>query len=252
MENGLHPKKIHLHEMYCVRFNKNIKREEAVQKIKISDLRKVESSNIDLIGKEGDVTFIQFKNGSLYSYPNTTDEEFIALAEADSVGKQFFKSYKSKIDYTQLEGVVLAKKESTILELVSSAIDKYIKNGQGVEAGALKMFKAALIDNTKAKKPLAEQDVAIKYFKALKKQQEEYTKVGANTQMVDVELSLVESFAPKTPAPLSDEEVKAAVNKYIGDKGFTKKDMGSVIRYMKVALGDQNGQSIAKFVKELL
>lgn len=225
-----------------------------MNKVKVSDLRKVESSNLDLIAFDGDKTFIQFKNGKLYEYPNTTEEEFAALAQAPSVGKQFFKSYKHKTEFTQLEDTVLEqkKKEVNFIDSISNAIDDHVKNGRGVEAGALKMFKAALIENTKAKKPLKESEVATKYFKALQKQQEEYLKIGADTQMVALELLLVEPFTPKIPKPLSDEEVKAAVTAYIGNKGFTQKDMGAIMRVMRVSLGNQNGKSIAKFVKEAL
>ena len=80
--------------------------------IKIKTLKKVKSSNIELIGFNEGVTFIKFKNGSLYEYPNTTVEEFTALSEADSVGKEFFKSFKKKEEFTMLE-------DSQLEEIVS-------------------------------------------------------------------------------------------------------------------------------------
>ena len=225
-----------------------------MQKLKISELKKVESSNLDLIGFDGDKTFIQFKNGKLYEYPNTTKEEFDTLVNAESVGKEFFKSYKKKEEFTLLENTVLEekKKELNILESVTEAINDHMKNGRGVEAGALKMFKAALIENSKAKKPLKESEVANRYFKSLFKQQDEYVRVGADTQMIALELKLVEPFTPKTPKPLTDEEVKAAVAQYVGDKGFTQKDTGAIMRVMLNALGKQNGKLLAKYVKEAL
>ena len=227
-----------------------------MNKVKVSDLRKVESSNLELIAFDGDKTFIKFKNGKLYEYPNTTEEEFTALAKAESVGKHFFKSYKHKTEFTLLEDTVLEqKKEETklnTLELVNKQIDTYKKAGNMAAAGALILLKAALIDNSKAKKPEPRKGVVIKYLKSLQNQKAEYTKLGVNTELVEFEISIVEPFAPKAPVKLSDEEIKKAVTTYIGSKGFTKKDMGAIMRVMKVNLGDHNGQAIAKFVGEAL
>lgn len=71
--------------------------------IKITTLKKVESSNIELVGFHENKTFIKFKNGNIYEYPETTVEEFTELSEAESVGKQFFKSFKKKEEFTLLE-----------------------------------------------------------------------------------------------------------------------------------------------------
>jgi len=75
--------------------------------IEINTLKKVESSNLEFIGFHVDKTFIKFKNGKLYEYPNTTGDEFDRLANADSVGKEFFKSFKSKQEFILLEDIQL-------------------------------------------------------------------------------------------------------------------------------------------------
>lgn len=80
-------------------YNKNI--------IYVDKLSKVESSNIDLIGFDNGSTFIKFNNGNLYRYPNTTVEEFTALSEAESVGKEFFKSFKKKEEFALLDNTEL-------------------------------------------------------------------------------------------------------------------------------------------------
>lgn len=80
-----------------------------MKKIEISDLVKVESSNINMVGYNEDTTYVQFKNGSVYSYPKTTREEFEKLAGAQSVGSYFAKSYRNKEDYSKLEDTVLVK-----------------------------------------------------------------------------------------------------------------------------------------------
>lgn len=226
-----------------------------MQKLKIQELEKVESSNLAQIGFDKDKTFILFTNGKLYEYPNTTKEEYLGLLNADSVGKQFFKSFKKKEEFTLLENTVLEKidvlgAKKPLVEILSDSINRHKKAGQGAEAGVLVMFKAALIENTKAKKPLDENVVATKYFKSLQKQQEEYLKAGADTQLIAFEMSVVEKYTPKVPKKLADEEVKKAVTTYLGSKGFTQKDTGAIIRVMRAALGDQNGGAIAKFVRE--
>lgn len=230
-----------------------------MNKVKVSDLRKVESSNLDLIAFDGDKTFIKFKNGKLYEYPNTTKEEFTALAKADSVGKHFFKSYKHKTEFTLLEDTVLEQKrleqvEMSLSDSIEAQVNTYRKAGKGAEAGALLLLKAAIINNDKAKEKnkLKVEDVVSKYFNGLENQKAEYAKLGVNTELVEFEMSIVQPFVPVAPIKLSDEEVKKAVTTYIGSKGFTKKDMGAIMRVMKVSLGNQNGQAIAKYVKEAL
>jgi len=226
-----------------------------MNKIRIEELRKVESSNLDLVGFDGDKTFVQFKNGKLYEYPNTTREEFLGLVNSDSPGEAFFKSYKSKQEFNLLEHTTLEQKEArklSISEMVNSEILFHQKNANTAGVNALKLLKSALIDNSKAKRSLSEDDVVRQYFKSLQKQQEEYLKVGASTKAIDYELILVEEFTPKEPDKMSDEDVQTAVLLYIGAQEYTMQDMGSIIRYLRVNLGNQNGKAIAKFVKEAL
>lgn len=211
---------------------------------------KVESSNLELIGFDDGKTFIKFKNGKLYEYPNTTLEEFNSLVNADSIGKQFFKSYKGKEEFTLLENAILEKKQLPLLDRVNEHILHYKGNEAAVQV--FKLFKAELIKNSKAKKPLSDDEVSEKYFSALKNEKEQYERANKDLSRVNYEILLIKKLIPVQPTELTEAEVKKAVNTYIGVKGFTMKDMGAIIRVMKTALGSHNGRLISKIVKESL
>lgn len=230
-----------------------------MNKLRIAELRKVESSNLDLVGFDGDKTFIKFKNGKLYEYPNTTKEEFLGLVNAESVGKAFFKSYKSKQEFSQLEDTVLEQKkadepvkELTLLEELEGRLVNFQKAGNAAGVRAMKLFKAELIKNSKAKKPLDEVKVGKQYLAELNSEKDAYMSAGKNAKGICYEILLVEALLPKEPPKMSDEDVQTAVLLHIGSQEYTMKDMGAIIRYLKVTLGDQNAPAIAKFTKEAL
>jgi len=81
-----------------------------MNKIEINSLTKVESSNIDIVGFDDNTTYVQFKNGSIYKYPDTSRDEYLSLINAKSVGKSFNIGYKQK-DFLKLEDTILTKKE---------------------------------------------------------------------------------------------------------------------------------------------
>src|SRR5690606_32277819 len=92
--------------------------------LEISDLVKVESSNIDMVGFNEDTTYVKFKNGSIYSYPKTGREEFEHLKEASSVGSYFSKTFKLKSNFSKLENVELKKKKATDEEMQDELIKR--------------------------------------------------------------------------------------------------------------------------------
>lgn len=107
------------------------------QTLEISDLVKVESSNIDMVGYNGDTTYVQFKNGSVYSYPKTDRKEFEALAKAESVGSHFAKTYRGKQDYQKLEDTVLKKSKLSQEELEAQVIGRLYREGQKEKVNAI-------------------------------------------------------------------------------------------------------------------
>lgn len=93
--------------------------------IELQNLVAVQSSNIGMVGYDETnlTTYVQFKNGSVYSYPKTEPQEYEALSKANSVGSHFAKTYKSKQDFVKLEDVVLKKSKMTPEQLENTVIE---------------------------------------------------------------------------------------------------------------------------------
>jgi hypothetical protein len=95
------------------------------------NLIKVNSSNLEAIGFTGNVLFVEFKTGSVYSYAPVSEEhykEMLRLNEAgESVGKYFHKNIKTdpKISY----------KVVSITEETVERIDTLLGSKPGVLAG---------------------------------------------------------------------------------------------------------------------
>ena len=83
---------------------------KAKTKINLSNLTSVEFSNIQAIGFEKDTTYVLFKNGNVYSYPQTSMDSYNELIKAESVGSFFSKTYRKLDQFEKLENVELAKK----------------------------------------------------------------------------------------------------------------------------------------------
>lgn len=60
---------------------------------KFVNWRKVESSNVEMVGwdTDGEGMFVQFKGGTRYWYPEVSRQQAVAIAHADSVGKAMHK-----------------------------------------------------------------------------------------------------------------------------------------------------------------
>lgn len=78
--------------------------------IELDNLVDVESSNIKSVGYQNGTTYVLFKNEQLYSYPETDIEIFEELINAESVGKQFSKSYRKLEKFEKLDNTELKKK----------------------------------------------------------------------------------------------------------------------------------------------
>ena len=87
--------------------------QEERKTINVDQLFVKESSYINTIAysKELKKTFIQFKGGKLFEYPDTTVEDFEVLSKAESVGKAFHGSYKHRQEFTELKDTVLRFEE---------------------------------------------------------------------------------------------------------------------------------------------
>lgn len=104
-------------------------------KVELSDLIKVESSNIHMVGFNENTTYVEFKNGTIYSYPETTQKEFEDLVSSKSVGKHFHATYKLKNNYTNHgNSIELAKMDN---------VNNTVKEKEKLEA-ALKAGKSPI------------------------------------------------------------------------------------------------------------
>ncbi len=96
--------------------------------IEISDLVKVESSNINMVGFNDGTTYVKFNNGTIYSYPDTSREEFEALASAKSVGSHFSKTYRNKDEYLKLEESLVLVKDTKLQDAVKVLTEALVKD----------------------------------------------------------------------------------------------------------------------------
>lgn len=79
----------------------------------VNSLRAVKSSNIKNLAYERDLkkVFVEFGNGSIYTYENVKEEDFNNLLKAESVGAFFNKNFKNSYKFSKLENTELKQKE---------------------------------------------------------------------------------------------------------------------------------------------
>ena len=67
----------------------------------MTEMRKVESSNLDAIGYDRDLKrlIVTFKNGRTYRYQDVEESVFKDMLEADSKGKFFSMNIKGQYDF---------------------------------------------------------------------------------------------------------------------------------------------------------
>lgn len=60
-------------------------------------MKKVNSSNVDMIGYEDGVLYVLFLSGKMYHYLNVEEEHYLAIMSAPSIGKylnaHIYKNY---------------------------------------------------------------------------------------------------------------------------------------------------------------
>lgn len=85
--------------------------------ITVFDIAKVKSSNIESIAFGGDSIYVNFLNGTSYSYEGATLSEYEEFKKAESVGKHFHSHIKNA-DYKveKLEEVELQLEKSSFSE----------------------------------------------------------------------------------------------------------------------------------------
>jgi hypothetical protein len=81
--------------------------------LKIQELIKVNSSNVEMIGFDDNNIFVQFKNGGIYQYHKTDREVYDNLKKSESIGKHLNTSIKGRFEFNKLEDTTLEKKNET-------------------------------------------------------------------------------------------------------------------------------------------
>lgn len=224
--------------------------------LEVTNLTKVESSNIDLVAFNNNTTFVQFKNGGIYSYADTSKEVFDALLNAKSVGKHLNTAIKGNFEYAKVEDSVLklkVDKPLTLLEQINNRLNTIKKSEERevYEIKALTLLKSELINNTKAKKPQDELKLTQGYHKSLLKTAEVYRTNGAlahERQFLN-EAGFVAQFLPKQ---MTDDEVVNFISMAFKIHDYEGLGMGEIIGKIKNGIGDKtsNGKLIASEVKK--
>ena len=206
----------------------------------------VKSSNIKLVAFHNNTTFVQFKNDTLYTYAGTKKEDYDALVNAKSVGAHLNSAIKGKFEYEKVEyDLVLPIKEITLLEKINNDIKNYTKEKNTIRANVLKLVKAELLNNEKAKKPIDELKVVSSYHKKLKKSVEFFQ--GTIAEDLVNEIKVIEEFLPKE---MSDSELVNFIGMCFKVHEYENLTIGEIIGKIKKASGSSNSKLIASEVKK--
>jgi hypothetical protein len=68
------------------------------------EMTNVDSSNVESVGYDEDSSTLQieFKNGAMYQYFDVTEDVFIGLRDADSVGRYLAANIKGTYRYSKV------------------------------------------------------------------------------------------------------------------------------------------------------
>ncbi|MFK7826229.1 MAG: GatB/YqeY domain-containing protein [Oligoflexales bacterium] len=135
-----------------------------------------------------------------------------------------------------------------MFEQVSSDIKEAMKSKQKDRLDALRMLKSRLLENKTSKKPIPEQDVAIKYCKMLKDSLEQFPKGSEQHAKVETE---IEFLGPYLPEQLSEDKVRAIISQIVNEKEGA--DFGMVMKALSPQIkGKFDGKLASQMVKEIL
>ena len=217
------------------------------KKFELTELRKVESSNISQVGFHDNSIFVEFKNGTTYEYLETSKEDYSNLVGAKSVGKHLNTEIKGNFDCNKVDyDLILPIKEITLLEKISQDIIIAMKNRVTVRSNTLKLLKSELLNNQKSKKPINDLKVLKSYHKKLKKSLDFFE--GVVAQDLNAEISILEEYLPKE---MSDTElvefINTCFNVHLNYENLTS---GEIIGKIKKASGSSNGKLIMSEVNK--
>ena len=135
-----------------------------------------------------------------------------------------------------------------MFDQVSNDIKEAMKNKEKERLDALRMLKSRLLENKTSKKPISEQDVAIKYSKMLKDSLEQFPKGSDQYAKVETELKFL---SPYLPEQLSEEKVRSIISQIINENEGA--NFGAVMKALTPQIkGKFDGKLASQLVKEIL
>ncbi|NRA45573.1 MAG: GatB/YqeY domain-containing protein [Oligoflexales bacterium] len=135
-----------------------------------------------------------------------------------------------------------------MFDQVSSDIKDAMKNKEKERLDALRMLKSRLLENKTSKKPIAEQEVAIKYCKMLKDSLEQFPQGSEQYVKVETEIKFL---SPYLPEQLSEDKVREIISQIISDNEGA--NFGTVMKALSPQIkGKFDGKLASQMVKEVL
>lgn len=141
-----------------------------------------------------------------------------------------------------------------LLNKINDDLQAAMKAKDEFRLNVLRMMKSkVLYVNARGDLPDAEIiKILTKYGKELKEAIEEFKKVGRTdeAETTQKELAIVQAYLPKE---LSADEIKAVVQKTIGELGAASiKEMGRVMKEVTAKNPGLDGKLVSQFVREIL
>ncbi|MFH1387418.1 MAG: GatB/YqeY domain-containing protein [bacterium] len=148
----------------------------------------------------------------------------------------------------------MAEEKRELLNKINTDLQTAMKAKDELRLSVLRMMKSKVL-NVNARGDLPDAEIMVilnKYGKSIKESIEEFKKIGRTSEIsqAEAELKIVQEYLPKE---LSADEVKALVQQVIGEVGATTiKDMGNVMKAVKVKAPASDGKLVSQLVRELL
>lgn len=135
-----------------------------------------------------------------------------------------------------------------MFDRINQDIKAAMKAKETEKLQALRFLKSKLIENKTSKKPIAEQDVVIAYFKKTKDSLSAFPDGHEQKKKIEVELSFLEVYMPEQ---LDEAKVRDIIEKI--KSSLDNPNMGAVMKELSPQIkGKFDGRRASELVKELL
>jgi uncharacterized protein YqeY len=139
---------------------------------------------------------------------------------------------------------------------IQSDLSKSIKEGNKVYVDTLRNVISAITVGEKANGKNLEDSDIIKIFSKLVKDRKtsiEMFEQGGRKDLVEKEQSQIKVLESYLPKAMSTEEITTAIKEIVSLNGYTKADMGKVMKdFNSKYAGQADGKTVSEIVKSLL